>query len=191
MIEVRQGAKSDVDALVNMLEALNATGHEADARYQVHPDARRALRDHVVNVWFGTFSPFPACWVAVHDGALVGSLHGEPGPTHPVLATAPGARITSLWVEPSFRGQGVATRLVQTFRERATKAGFPHLEVGTLAQDTRARAFWESLGLTDYRVTLASPPEPLEASVEAPRTQRSPSEAISSARMSTIPSSKK
>ena len=156
---VREARRADLEALLDQLERLNATGTEADPRYRIRSGARDFLREHHGETWFGRFQPFPACLVDERDGVLAGFVSGAPRQDHPVLDHPPTARIGELWVEPAYRRQGVARALVTAFRERCARAGYADVEVSTLARDARAVAFWRSVGFDDLRlVLLATPP---------------------------------
>jgi len=146
--------RADLDAVLQMMLQLNAAGTRSDPRYQLAEDALPSLRAHALERWFGIFHPFPVGFVADAGERLVGVVQGAVQPAHPVLEQPPTARIGSLWVDPEWRRQRLATRLVQTYVQSARDAGFPWVEVGTLARDERAVAFWRSAGFGDWRITL-------------------------------------
>jgi len=156
-VTLRPAVRADVDAILPLLIELADNGFRVDVRYRLRDHRRALLRAHVLESWFGRFMPFPPCWVAEEDGgAIVGMLSGEPLQVHPVLDQPPTATITDLWVVPGHRRRGIARQLVQTFRAAATKAGYPRVELSTLARDARALAFWHAMGFADLRVTLSA-----------------------------------
>jgi ribosomal protein S18 acetylase RimI-like enzyme len=158
---IRPATRADLDRIVQAQLRLNEAGTAADPRYQLRPDAARALREHLGFSWFERFLPFPACLLALEpDGSegadrLVGLISGEVVPEHPVLAYPPTARIDGMWVEPDRRRSGLGRSLVAAFRAGAAKAGFHRITVSTLAKDARAVAFWRSVGFDDLNLILA------------------------------------
>ncbi len=154
-MNVRPAVRADVDAILPLLLQLADNGFTVDARYRLRGHRRALLRAHVLESWFGRFLPFPPCWVAEQAGIIVGMVSGEPLQVHPVLDQPPTAGISDLWVEPGFRRRGVGRELVDTFREAASRAGYPRVELTTLARDGQALAFWRAMGFEDLRVTLS------------------------------------
>ena len=165
----RPAERSDLEGILDLLGRLNANGSAADARYRLRGHSRALLRAQILDTWFGRFLPFPACWVLGGDGAgeageageaggasLAGLISGEPMQVHPVLDQPPTARIDNLWIEPDHRRKGLARALVATFRGAAHEAGYPRIEVSTLARDAQALAFWREMGFEDLRVVLSS-----------------------------------
>ena len=78
-------------------------------------------------------------------------------PPHPVLDSPPTAVITDAYVSPDHRRGGVGRALFDGVIAWATRRGVGQLEVGTLARDVRAVAFWRDLGFGEWRVNLARP----------------------------------
>ncbi len=152
----RQAERSDLEGILDSLGTLNANGTAADERYRLRSHSRALLRAHVLDTWFGRFLPSPACWVLEAPEGLVGLISGEPVQLHPVLDQPPTARIDNLWIDPGYRRQGLARTLVSTFREAANEAGYPRIEVSTLARDAMALAFWREVGFEDLRIVLSS-----------------------------------
>jgi ribosomal protein S18 acetylase RimI-like enzyme len=150
---IRPAVRADVPWLAGAMARLNAAGHEADARYVPAPDAAVVVRERAA-AWFERFQPFPACFVAQGQTGLVGYVAGEPARIHPVLLLPLTAVISELWVEPAQRRHGLGKTLVEQFHTAASAAGYPRLEVSTLAGDVRAVAFWRSVGFADLRLVL-------------------------------------
>ena len=151
--DIRPAERRDLDRCVHMLQALHAHGESLEPHFRLHRDLN-GLRTWIREAWFGRFLPFPAAWLAVDDREPVGLISGGPVAVHAAFDQAPTARIDNLWVAPPGRGRGVGRRLVATFREAAHTAGYPRIEVSTLAQDSAARGFWNAVGFRDLRVTL-------------------------------------
>ena len=153
---IRPAEKSELEALLDLWEALMANGEAAEPRFHVSSEARQHMRGWAQSTWFERH-PFARVWVA-STPELVGFVHGFPRSALPVLDVEPTVRIGDLFVRPSARGQGVGRALVEHLLGAATRAGFPRAEVGTLTADSRARAFWTTLGFGDLMVTLTREP---------------------------------
>lgn len=157
-VEIRAMVRSDTSAVLDMLGRLNEAGTASDPRYRLTDDWREWMRAHINDRWLGVFQPFPCCFVAEADGGLVGYVQGDIGSPPAIIERPPTVRIGNMWVEPEWRRQGIAKRLVETYVGAAREAGFPWVEVGTLAKDARAVAFWRAMGFDDWRVSMLSEP---------------------------------
>jgi len=143
--------RRDIDAVMVAWEVLTRGGTLSDPRFVIGDPA--AMRWQMEG-WFEKFFPFPPSLLAEVDGEVVGWISGGPSKGSPMLIAPKTAKIGNLWVDPEHRRQGIAAELVRTWTERATAAGYPRIEVGTLALDERAVAFWKSQGFGDWRVTF-------------------------------------
>lgn len=63
-----------------------------------------------------------------------------------VRANAPQAVLTHVAVLPAWRGQGIGTKLVQSFVEQCWSCGVPSVKLVTLAGSDGATGFYERLG---------------------------------------------
>jgi len=151
---VRPASKDDLDTILKLWASLMHEGHAADSRYRVNDGVLDDLRHHLASDWFRPVLPFPYVWVAELSSETVGFLTGEVKPPHPLLVTAPTARVNDLFVAPNARRRGLARNMVQSFFQEATDAGFTRHSVHTLAQDVRAVSFWRSLGFTELFTEL-------------------------------------
>ncbi len=149
----RIAVPSDLNALLDAWEQLVDAGTSAEPRFVRAPDAREPMRVWVQHSWLRHL-PFPRCWVVDGPGYLHAFIAGFPLEPLPVITLPPTARIGDLWVHPDQRRSGVGTALVQAFFEGARAAGYPTLEVGTLANDARATSFWRAQGFSDWQVTF-------------------------------------
>jgi len=150
---IRVVERRDLKRAVEMWAALMEHGETCDPRWKLAEGARDSMRRWAEELWLGV-DPFPHAWVADADGELVGWLDGHPSNPSPVLDLPFGATIGNLWVAPAWRRRGIGRRLVEAFVGRAAAAGYADIEVGTLARDTSAVAFWRSQGFGDWLVIL-------------------------------------
>jgi GNAT superfamily N-acetyltransferase len=84
-------------------------------------------------------------WLASSAGRVVGggAILISPWPSHPYDQQCRRATILNVYVDPGFRRQGVARRLVQTMIDWCKKDGFVSV---TLHYSDEGRALYESLG---------------------------------------------
>ncbi|MDY7101238.1 MAG: GNAT family N-acetyltransferase [Actinomycetota bacterium] len=154
MTDVRLATAVDLDGLVELWAALGADGHRADRRYRFRDDAAAIARTILADGWLDDRR---CTLVAAAHGRLVGCMAVLPVEPHPVLDEPPTWRVTDAYVSPSHRRRGLGRRLFAAAHDVAVARGAVSLEVGTLALDERAVAFWRSLGFGDWRVTLQCP----------------------------------
>jgi ribosomal protein S18 acetylase RimI-like enzyme len=81
-------------------------------------------------------------------GELVGMLEGMWG--YPQAATC---WIGLLLFTPDSRGQGLGRRLIAGFEDYACSHGCPEIMLGVVEENSRAYAFWQSLGFELVRTT--------------------------------------
>ncbi len=143
--------RRDIGAVLEIWKHLMTEGSRADPRFAMgDPEAMRAYMTH----WFEVFQPFRPGFIALIDGEIVGWISGHPAAISGAVSAPKTARIGDLWVHPEHRRKRIATELVRTWSILVNSAGYARIEVGTLANDERAVAFWKSQGFTDWRVTL-------------------------------------
>ncbi|MCB9669530.1 MAG: GNAT family N-acetyltransferase [Alphaproteobacteria bacterium] len=151
---IRPARPGDLEAILDLWEALQANGAEADPRYAPTPGARGVMRDYVAGSWFAR-EPFAHALVWEEDGRVVAFLSAHPRVALPVVDLPPSARIGDLYVADTHRRRGIGRALVEELVRVARHAGHPRVEVGTLVADARAVAFWRSVGFAEWQVTLA------------------------------------
>ena len=131
-----------------MRAELHAAGHAADARFALEVGA---VDEGLVRGILPLKKPFPACFVA-RGPEVVGFVWLQ------AAQIPPRAKILEVFITPHARRAGVGRELVLTAIAAAEAAGYPDIEVGTLARDGRAIAFWRSVGFGDWWVTLRREP---------------------------------
>ena len=81
------------------------------------------------------------CWIAERDGEIVGSVFTVRDPERDG-----GAKLRLLYVEPSTRGLGIGTRLVQEVTRFARQTGYASLSLWTNSVLLSARRIYEARG---------------------------------------------
>jgi GNAT superfamily N-acetyltransferase len=151
-LTIREAEDNDHPKLLDLWWSLTEAGTASDPRYRPREDARSTADRFIVQLWVGP-QRTQRVWVAVgDDGDLVGFMATRTAEPHLVLASPPTLVITDAFVVESYRRRGVGRALVGTVRAFADRERIRAIEVGTLALDSRAVAFWRSLGFGDWRV---------------------------------------
>ncbi|MEM7339541.1 MAG: GNAT family N-acetyltransferase [Actinomycetota bacterium] len=155
-VTIRRARPGDGEQLYSLWVALAHDGAAADDRYQLRSDAEPAARQFITERWLDPDGDRPV-WVAEQGAHLVGFIAVRPGDGGAVLDTPPTLAISDLYVGPNARRAGVGRRLFAAAHQHAESVAAISLEVGTLALDHRAVAFWRAMGFGDWRVTLQRP----------------------------------
>lgn len=154
---IRTAAPADIDDITALWFALNRTGNKADPRYRLSRTAGASMKE-TLGGWASGGRP---TWVAEIEGGLVGVVSTKPAAAHPVLDLPKTLVVTDLYVNEANRRCGVGPRLFEAVQSYAVANGVAAVEVGTLALDRRAVAFWRSQGFEDWRVTLSGTVAPV------------------------------
>jgi ribosomal protein S18 acetylase RimI-like enzyme len=63
-------------------------------------------------------------------------------------------KISDLWVEPAYRGRGIARALIRMAEARLRAAGVRRAEISAIPANADALRLYRSLGYSDYLVTV-------------------------------------
>jgi len=137
LVAIRQAVADDAEALADLMNGLNRAEGIGRA---VHSRAT-LLRDG-----FGA-RPWFAALVAERERRLVGyTLFHD---TYNTDLAAPGVWLCDLYVEQSFRGQGIGRRLMAEVARRCVAGGGKSLWWAVRSANVGARAFYARLGAGD------------------------------------------
>ena len=148
---IRLARRSDAAAALALWQALHAEHEALDDRYRISADASAR--------WATDFRDWAAgsghrIWL-VEDGArAVGLLTAhlyQPAPTFEPYTMV---YVDDLYLDPSARGRGLATRLLDEVRAWAAVSGATEIRAGVLASNAAGHAFWTRQGAMDYYVTV-------------------------------------
>lgn len=149
---IRPASAGDIEPLLDMWCDLNGEGAVADARYRLRPDIRSRGRTMIEQRWLNQQPP--RVLVASDESGLVGFIAVKVADEHPMLDRPVTLTITDAYVRTERRREGVGRALFGEAQAQAIGVGATTLELGTLAMDDRAVAFWRALGFEPWRVTL-------------------------------------
>jgi N-acetylglutamate synthase-like GNAT family acetyltransferase len=131
-VEIRDAVNGDAEALAPLMEQLV---HRPTTPEQIRSRLRRLATTGIDRVL-----------VAEVEGRVVGVA----GVTYAWLfhADAPAARLMSIVVDESCRGQGLGRRLVEASIEQARAWNCDRLELTSRLERAEAHSFYESVGFT-------------------------------------------
>jgi len=101
--------------------------------------------------------------VAEVDGQVVGTVGAGPGEFEGAAA------LTALWVDPTFRSQGVGTALVEAVLEWAASKGFTQVLLWVTEMNHKAQRLYERHGFA--RTGRAIEVRPSEPAIEYEMTK--------------------
>lgn len=141
---IRDGTEEDVGAVLPMVAAICRYHQELDPeRYgfvvQVAEMYRSWLPQRVVD-------PKSVLLVAEAEGALVGFLVGACETSIRIYTLREFGFIHDVWVEPAWRGRGIAGALVDGAMERFAAMGVKQVRLETAAENEAARRLFASRG---------------------------------------------
>lgn len=118
--------------------------------------------------------PDRRCWVALDDvedptvgldevdAAFAGWLNAGLDPSDRFLDPPERLFVGNLYVGPSYRGSGLADRLVRRAMQYAREEGCTELSLGVEADNERAMAYYEKLGFEPHRRRMSVPLDAVE-----------------------------
>ncbi len=144
-LHVREAQEGDVEALARLILRFYRFNEEFDPAWAVAEDAEEQARRLAVEYAGGRGLTL----VAVSDEEVVGYLHVEVR-ENPMLASKRLGVITELYVLPSHRGRGIASRLVEEAQRILASRGVEHVAAEFPTQNYVAEGFYKSRGFRPY-----------------------------------------
>jgi GNAT superfamily N-acetyltransferase len=121
------------------------------------PDAPEPTHEELVADWEARLRPRDCrqtCFVAEHDGTVVGVIGAGPDPLDPLMG-----HLSGLYVDVSCWGCGIGSRLYQRAVEHLRSQSFSTATLWVLEGNVRARGWYERRGwtATDDRLVAYAP----------------------------------
>jgi GNAT superfamily N-acetyltransferase len=105
--------------------------------------------------------PYTRAFVAERDGVVIGYVLGAVIDLHPDLFQHVDAGfIADIFVDPAYRSQGVARRLVETINTWFAAQGVRHVEWQVAARNPDGIRFWEAVGGQPIMIRMRMSIEP-------------------------------
>lgn len=93
-------------------------------------------------------------FVAEDDGVIIGYVYGFIFEI-PNMLFHPTAVLDALYIDPAHRKQGIATRLIQAFRNAAAEKGARRIELKVLSENNSALNLYEKMGFFENKKYMA------------------------------------
>jgi len=155
MTKIRNATAGDVPAILPMVRQLCDLHERADAeRFRVVPDV---LERYAVWLPLRAADPRSVLLVAEEQGRLVGFTVGTVEPEVPIFWVPECGWIHDLWVEPSCRGHGVASGLIEAAAARFATIGVKQIRLHTGQFNEAARAVFARHGFRACVVEMLRP----------------------------------
>lgn len=159
-IRIRDARTEDVDAIVTLLVRLDAHVAGVPADELALSESGEAQLRQSTESFIG--SPGRRLIVAeAPDGTVVGMgniqiWHYDNTWLNPERRDLKAANIDDFWVEPDWRGHGIARRIVARLLSFAAESGIEELVLEYALHNAEAAVFWERLGFRPSGVRAAA-----------------------------------
>ena len=157
-ITIRRARRTDAPAALALWQALHAEHEVQDPRYRMSDDAASRwatdFRDWTQGAGHRIWLAEAASPVSPTAQRIVGLLSAhlyQPAPTFEPYTMV---YVDDLYLTPSVRGTGVASRMLDEVRAWAEESGALEIRAGVLAANAAGRAFWARQGAEDFYVTV-------------------------------------
>ena len=155
---LRLARRTDAPVALALWQALHAEHESQDPRYKMSEDASARwatdFRDWTQGaghrIWLAEIAS-PASETAQRVVGLLTAHLYQPAPTFEPYTMV---YVDDLYLKPSARGAGLASRMLDEVRAWAVESGAKEIRAGVLAANAAGRAFWSKQGATDFYVTV-------------------------------------
>ena len=117
------------------------------------PGSSKELQDSIYAAWN---DPEQEIAIAEQNGEICGYavLHHINRPEHPVMLEQDFLNVDEICVDEAFRGQGVASAMINFIRDFAVKKGFHRIELFVWEFNQKAIGLYENAGFSTFRYNM-------------------------------------
>lgn len=151
--------RDDFEAVATLFAALHAYNASLNAQFALADDWQPLLREHFLRTHATDSALWLLAWYQQHPiGLLIVEQHLD----SPLFRHRAWIELVALYVDPTYRGGGLAQRLLEEGRQWATRHGASHMQLYVTAHNERARALYRRCGWQPIQeiwcLTLSSEP---------------------------------
>lgn len=144
-ITIAAARQEDYDALFRMFEHLHEFNASLNERFELADDWEEVLH---ARIEWEREQTHNAIWIAWVAGQPAGFLMIEEHEGSPLFAQRHWAEITGIYVDRAYRGTNVSHDLIGHAYDWAADRNLSDIRLFVTANNTRARAFYETEGFT-------------------------------------------
>ena len=142
-VVVRRARLDDLESIVELRLALLREYRDHPLYANLRPDAH----DRALDLFRGQLmSPNEVMFIAEHDGAAVGVLRCVESPMSPLLFPDRYCYVSSVYVRPAERRQGVLRALVAAAENWCDDRGITEIRLHSAPSSPAASGAWDALG---------------------------------------------
>ena len=142
-IEVRRATIADLDTVIELRIALLREYGDHPIYGRLHPEAETRARPVFLQQIQATDQ---AIFLATHDGHIVGIARCVDSKGSPLLMPERYCYVTSVFVRPEHRRQGVLSGLVSEIERWAKQRGLTEMRLHNSTMNAATRSAWDQLG---------------------------------------------
>ena len=151
-MDIRPATAADVPAVLPMVERISALHESWDpAKYGKLPNIAQRYSAWLTSQ---TTSPTSVFLVAEREGKLVAFLIATTEREIPIYKIDRYGFIHDLWVDATYRNEGIARQMVMLAVEKFTEIGVKQVRLETAGPNDAARRLFESCGFRTSAVSM-------------------------------------
>jgi ribosomal protein S18 acetylase RimI-like enzyme len=143
LIEVRRATISDLDTVIELRISLLREYGDHPIYGRLHPDAETRARPIFSQQ---IQAPDQAIFLAAHDGRIAGIARCVDSKGSPLLMPDRYCYVTSVYVRPEHRRQGILSALVREIEDWSKQRGLPEMRLHNSTLNAATRSAWDQLG---------------------------------------------
>ena len=143
MVEIRRATIADLDTIIELRLALLREYGDHPIYGRLHPEAETRARPVFLQQ---VQAADQAIFLAAHDGRIAGIARCVDSKGSPLLMPDRYCYVTSVYVRPEHRRQGVLSRLMGEIERWAMQRGLTEMRLHNSTLNAATRSAWDQLG---------------------------------------------